>query len=100
MMSISQVLSGHLVRTSRCIGRMAPWSIYRMSIQMVRPHRSSCPMNDEPSPNCYDMKKITLLCFLLALHSAACAQTNSSLTTYSKFDFVPGEKILFYEDFS
>src|SRR4051794_39363757 len=48
-----------------------------------------------------NMKKIVSLTICLALlFTKGSTQKNPSLITYSKFDFIAGEKILSYEDFS
>lgn len=39
-----------------------------------------------------------LLCFSIC--NTAFTQDQPSLWTYSKFDFIPGEKIIFFDDFS
>ena len=47
------------------------------------------------------MKAKLLAASLLLLYYSTAAQTNDSLTRiYSKFDFVPGEKVIFFDDFS
>ncbi|MCU0381476.1 MAG: OmpA family protein [Chitinophagaceae bacterium] len=47
------------------------------------------------------IKHICVLLFLAAGGDTVIAQGNDTLTqVYSKFDFVPGEKIIFYDDFS
>jgi outer membrane protein OmpA-like peptidoglycan-associated protein len=47
------------------------------------------------------MKKYFLALLLPLINLVAASQENDSLTRiYSKFDFIPGEKVIFYDDFS